>query len=72
MNANLGGVRDRRCNSERFIIFQTVILQQACHVTASHMIQRRINKRLDAWDAGINRMLVEDMLRTCAQYLTAA
>ena len=35
------GVRDRRWNSERFIVFQTVILQRACHVTTSHAIRRR-------------------------------
>ena len=31
---NLRGVCDRRWNLERFIIFQTLILQQAHHVTA--------------------------------------
>ena len=36
------GVRDRRWNLERFIVFQTVILQRARHVTASHAIRRRL------------------------------
>ena len=34
----LRGVRDGRWNSERFIIFQTVTLQRARHVTASRDI----------------------------------
>ena len=42
------GVRDRPWNLERFIVFQTVILQRARHVAASHAIRRRIEKRLDA------------------------
>ena len=65
-------MRGRRWNSERFIVFQTVILQRDFHVTASHTIRRRIKKRLDAWDDGIHRMLVDQMLRTYVQYLTAS
>ena len=54
----LQGIRDRRCNSERFIVFQTVTLQRARHVTASRDIRRRIKKRLDAWEAGRYTILV--------------
>ena len=66
------GVRDRRWNSERFIVFQTVILKLACHVTASYAIRRRIAKRLDDWGVGKHAMLVGDTLRLCEEYLTAA
>ena len=45
LGAELQGMRDCRWNLERFIVFQTVILQRACHVTASHAIRRRIKKR---------------------------
>ena len=45
-------------NSERFIIFQTVILQLSRRVTASHRIRQRIKKRLDAWEVGRHGMLV--------------
>ena len=62
---------DRRWNSERFVVFQTVILQRDRHVTASRDIRRRIEKRLDAWEAGNHKMLVEDTLRSSTQYLTA-
>ena len=44
----LWGVCDRWWNSEQFIVFQTVTLKRAHHVTASQDIRRRINKRLDA------------------------
>ena len=53
------------------IVFQTVMLQRARHVTASRDIRRRIEKRLDAWEAGSYRILVEDTLRSSTQYLTA-
>ena len=41
LGVELKGVRDRLWNSERFIFFQTVILQQAPHVTESQAIRRR-------------------------------
>ena len=66
------GVRDRQWNSERFIVFQTVILQRAHYVTASHAVRRQIKKRLDAWGAGKHTMLVGDTLRSCKEYLTSA
>ena len=49
-----------------------MILQRAQHVTASHTIQRRIEKLLDTWEYDKNGMLVEDTLRTCADYFTVA
>ena len=65
-------VRDRRWNSERFIVCQKLILQQARHVAASQAIQRCIEKRMDAWGVGKHAMLVEDTLRSCEEYLTVA
>ena len=41
-------VRDRLWNSERFIVFHTVILQRAHHLTASQSIRQSIKKRLDS------------------------
>ena len=67
----LRGICDRRWNSERFIVFQTVMLQRARHVIASRDIRRRIERPLDAWEAGRFAMLVEDTLRSSTQYLTA-
>ena len=72
LGAELQGVRDRRWNSERFIVFQTVILQRARHVTASHAIWRQIEKRLEAWGGGRHAMLVGDTLRSCEDYMTTA
>ena len=68
----LRGLRDKLWNLERFIVFQTVILQRARHVTASQATRWRIKKRLDAWGEGKYAMLVEDTLHTCAEYLTVA
>ena len=72
LRGELHGVRERQSNLERFIVFQTMILQQAQHVTASQAIRRRIENRLDVWEADRHRMLMEENLCMCAQYLTAA
>ena len=72
LGEELKEVRDRRWNLERFIVFQTVILQRAHRVTASQAIRRRIKKRLDTWGEGKHAMLVEDTLRACKEYLTVA
>ena len=66
------GVQDRMWNSERFIVFQTGILQQTCHVTTPQAIRRRIDKSLDAWDSGRRGILVQETLCTCVKYLTVA
>ena len=72
LGEEIKGVQEIRWNSERFIIFQTVILQQAHHVTASQAIRQRIEKRLDAWGKGMHAMLVEDTTRSCEEYVTVA
>ena len=66
----LMGVWQCRWNAERFIIFHTVILQRARHLTDSSTIRRRIDRLLDAWEAGDFGMMAEDTARTCIQYLT--
>ena len=68
----LRGVWNRLWNSEQFIIFQTVILQRAQYVTASHAIRQRIENHLDAWVEDKHAMLVKDTLCTCSEYLTVA
>ena len=57
---------------ERFIVFQTVILQQDRHVTAYHATRWQIEKRLEAWEDGKHGMIAKDTLRTCAEYFTIA
>ena len=66
------GVRDRLWNSEHFIVFLTVILQRARHVTASQSICQSIGKRLDAWAEGKHSMMLEYTLRACREYLAIA
>ena len=67
LGEELKGVQDRRWNLERFIIFQTVILKRARHVTAFQAIRRRIEKRLDGWGEDKHAMLFEDTLRACKE-----
>ena len=63
---------DRGWNLEQFIVFQTLILQRAYHVTAYQEIRCRIEKRLDAWGEGKHAMLVKDTLQACKEYLPVA
>ena len=63
---------ERSWDAERFILFQIVILQRACHVTEFQVIRCRIRKRLDAWDAGQHRILVDEIYCTYDQYLPTA
>ena len=72
LGADLKGVWDRMLNLERFIVFQTMILQRSRHVTVSQSIRQRIEKRLDPWAEGNHRMLVEETLWTYVEYLTIA
>ena len=67
LGVELKKVWERLLNLERFIVFQTVILQRAQHVTASQAIRRRIGKILDTWAEGKHLMLVEDTLRACGE-----
>ena len=60
----LQGVTKRRWNSERFIVFQAVILQRSGEVKKSQDIRRRIATRLRDWKLGKFDMLVQDTVRT--------
>ena len=66
------GFQKCRWNTERFIVFQMVILQRAWHMTKSYDIRRQINQRLDAWEAGDHEMLAEDTACTSAHYLSTS
>ena len=48
LDVELTGVQQRRWNAERFIVFQTVILQRVWHITKSCNIRRQIDRRLNA------------------------
>jgi hypothetical protein len=48
----LDDVKARKCNMEKFVVFQMVILQRTRNVKRAGGIKKRILKRLDAWEAG--------------------
>lgn len=60
----LEGVTTRRWNSERFIVFQAVILQRSGEVKKSKDIWRRIETRLRDWKLGKYDMLIQETVRT--------
>ncbi len=53
------GVQARKWNSEKLIVFQMVILQRTRGVTRARDIKKRIGKRLEAWEEGNFKMLVQ-------------
>jgi hypothetical protein len=65
----LEGIRSRKWNSERFIVFQMVILQRSKNVSKTGDIKRRLSKRMDSWEEGKIDMLVQDSERTALAQL---
>jgi hypothetical protein len=55
----LDGVKNRKLNSEKFLVFQMVILQRTRDVKRSRDIRKRLSDRMDAWDEGRFPMLVQ-------------
>lgn len=53
------GVKRRKWNSERFFVFQTVVLQRTRDCVKARDIKNRLSWRMDAWDAGKFGMLVQ-------------
>ena len=70
LTEELTGVLQSLWNTERFIVFQMVIFQNACHVTDSSEIRWINDRRLDTGKAGEFEMLAEDTAFTCAHYLS--
>jgi hypothetical protein len=64
----LDGVRTRKWNAERFIVF--LVLQCTRDMRRSRDIRRRIAWQMDAWEEGKFAMLVQDTERTMAANLT--
>ena len=67
----MDGVRLRKWNAERFIVFQLVILQRTRAVDRAKDIKHRLSWRLDAWDAGQFDMLVQATVQDMRTYLAA-
>jgi len=54
------GVRQRKWNSERPLVFAAVILQTTQGTTRATDIRKRITQRMDLWDGGKYDALVDD------------
>ena len=65
----LDGVCARKWNSERVIVFHSVILQRAQGVNNSAQIRKRILFRLDCWNRGTFDELVKDTYNSDMGYL---
>ena len=66
------GVRDRQWNSERPLIFATVVLQKTPGVRRAKDIRLRMTKRMDRWDQGCHTALVDDTELEVLQKVSAS
>jgi hypothetical protein len=57
----LEGIHSRKWNSEKFLVFQMVTLQQSKEVTGAGNIKKYLSRGVDAWEAGKFEMLVQDI-----------
>ena len=57
----LRGVRERKCNSERPLIFLACVLRRRPGCTRSKDIKRRVENRLRLWEEGKLDALVQDI-----------
>ncbi|KAL3768952.1 hypothetical protein ACHAWO_004062 [Cyclotella atomus] len=56
------GVRERRWNSERPIVFCAVILNRKTNTISASSIRKVVESRLDMWEAGCYNELVEEVV----------
>ena len=69
LSMELDGLRSSKWNSERTIVFQSVMLQCAQGVNNSKHICARIKFRLDFWNCGIFDKLMKDTFNAATGYL---
>jgi hypothetical protein len=72
LTKELEGIKSRKWNSEKFLVYQMVILQRSKEVSGAGSIKRRLSKRMDAWEAGKLSMLVQDTEQTALAQLAKA
>jgi hypothetical protein len=58
----LRSARTRTCNAEKVVVFISVILQKRKGVTQARDIKLRREKRLEHWDKGLYRDLVNNVV----------
>jgi hypothetical protein len=70
MTKELLGIRDRKWNSERFLVFMIVTLQKKPLVSRTRDIKKRLEWRMDAWLKNQYMMLVQDTENTLERMLS--
>lgn len=60
----LRGALERKWNSERLVVFCSVVLQRERGISGAKAIRQRISQRMDLWEKGHWEALVEDTVRT--------
>ena len=68
----LEDIMNRKCNMDKFLVFQMVILQRSPKTTSSSDIKRRLGSRLSLWKEGKFSCLVDDTALTLEASLSKA
>lgn len=63
LSREVKGIIERKWNSEKMLVFCSVILQRAKDIKGSGPVRQRIKTRLEWWSQGRFKMLVEDTVR---------
>ena len=72
LSSIMNDVIDRKCNMEKFLTFQMVILQRIPAVKTMSDVRRRLKWRLDLWKSKQYTVLVEDTIRSMEASLSKA
>ena len=64
LTTEMAGIKARKWNSERMIVFTIVMLQRERDVIKRRDIIKRITKRMDLWEAKKHSTLINDTLRS--------
>jgi hypothetical protein len=70
MTSLMEGVKSRKWNSERFLLFQIVVLQHTREMMRARDTKKRLKWRMDAWDEGKFSMLVQTTERDMESFLS--
>ena len=67
INAGLAGIQECICNTEHFIIFQTVILKFSRNVIGNQSIRRCISTQINAWEVEKYQIMFQYKAHTLEQ-----
>ena len=65
------GIKARKSNSEKLIVFILVVLQRDRDIKTTRDIRKRLTNRMDAWKDNKYEALVQDTISSCESFLSS-